>query len=397
MLERIVVMRTVGTTVHGLRAPIIREGDDLVSIFVDTVLNASKTEGFPLRSGDIVAVTEACVARAQGNYATTEQIAADVRAKFPGGTVGIVHPILSRNRFFILLQAIAKGAQKIVVLLKYPSDEVGNPLISLDDLDQSGVNPYADTLTEQDFARHFGTPRHPFTDIDYISLYKSAGPDVEIVFSNNPKAILSYTKDVLVADIHTRERTRRLLHEAGASTLYGLSDLLAKSVDGSGCNPQYGLYGSNMADDNRVKLFPRDGQAIVDTVAQRLYEQTGEKIEVLIFGDGAFKDPVAGIWELADPVVAVAYTPKLNSLPYEMKIKYMADARFADLRGEALTQAVTEFLNTSKQTAADGERQGTTPRRIYDLVGSLCDLTTGSGDKGTPFVHISGYFDHYGQ
>ncbi len=390
-------MKTLGTVVRGLRAPIIRQGDDLAAMMVDTLLSASRAEGFSPRDGDILAVTEACVARAQGNYATLSQIAADVRRKCPGGVVGVVHPILSRNRFFMLLQGIAQGADRVVVQLSYPADEVGNPLMSLDALDESGVNPYADVLDEAAFLRHFGKPAHPFTGVDYVELYKSAGPQVEIIFANNPRAILDYAPEVITADIHTRERTKRIVRQAGARAVWGIDELLTESVDGSGFNPDFGLLGSNLADDDRVKLFPRGGQALVTRVQQELKEKTGRHIEVLIYGDGAFKDPAAGIWELADPVVSPAFTEGLSGLPHELKIKYLADTKFAGLSGPALTEAIAEYIRAQKDLAGDNDRLGTTPRRVADLVGSLCDLTTGSGDKGTPFVYISGYFDHYGQ
>ena len=393
-------MRMVGTTSRGLRAPIIRQGDDLVKIVVDTVLEASKDDGFKVRDKDIVAMTEAIVARAQGNYATVEDIATDIRAKFPDGTIGVILPILSRNRFSICLRGIAMGAKKVVIMLSYPSDEVGNHLVSLDRLDEAGVNPYSDVLTEERYRELFGYEKHRFTGVDYVEFYRNlveeAGAECEIIFANDPRAILTYTDCVLACDIHTRHRTKRILKAAGAKTVYGLDDILSESINGSGFNKDYGLLGSNKATEDTVKLFPKDCQTFVDAIQTELFKATGKRVEVMVYGDGAFKDPVGKIWELADPVVAPAYTPGLEGTPNELKLKYLADNDFADLSGEALRQAIKEKIKDKDDNLVGNmASEGTTPRQLTDLIGSLCDLTSGSGDKGTPIVYIQGYFDNY--
>ena len=390
----------VGTVSRGLRAPIIRSGDNLVDIVTASVLEASKDDGFDIRNRDIVAMTEAIVARAQGNYATTDDIAADVRAKFPDGTLAVIFPILSRNRFSVCLRGIAKGAKKIYLMLSYPSDEVGNHLISLDALDEKGIDPYRDVLDLKKYRELFGYEKHRFTGVDYVEYYENlireAGAECEVIFANDPRAILSYTGNVLACDIHSRERTKRLLRAAGASIVYGFDEILTSSVNGSGYNESYGLLGSNKATDDQVKLFPRDCQALVEDIQARLYKETGKLIEVMVYGDGAFKDPVGKIWELADPVVSPAYTAGLEGTPSELKLKYLADNDFADLSGDALKEAIKEKIKEK-----DGDlvgkmvSEGTTPRRLTDLIGSLCDLTSGSGDKGTPIVYIQGYFDNY--
>lgn len=392
--------RKVGTVVRGVRAPIIREGDDLSQIVVDAIMEAHEAEGFDFGEKDVVAVTEAIVARAQGNYASTDHIAADVKAKFGDSTVGIIFPILSRNRFAICLKGIAKGCKKVVLMLSYPSDEVGNHLIGVELLDEKGVNPYTDVLTEAQYREYFGTILHPFTGVDYVDYYKNviqdAGAEVEIIFSNNAKTILKYTKNVLTCDIHTRKRTKRILKECGAEKVYGLDDILTSSVDGSGYNDSYGLLGSNKATEDTIKLFPRECQPFVDSVAEKLNKLTGKNVEVMIYGDGAFKDPVGKIWELADPVVSPAYTKGLEGTPNEIKLKYLADNNFADLSGDALKEAISNYIKTkSDNLVGQMESQGTTPRRLTDLIGSLCDLTSGSGDKGTPIVFIQNYFDNY--
>ncbi len=392
--------RTVGTIVRGIRAPIIRQGDDLVQIVADSVLNAQKAEGFAPQERDVVAITEAVVARAQGNYASIEHIAADMDEKFGDDTVGVIFPILSRNRFAICLRGIAKGRKKIVLMLSYPSDEVGNHLVSQDLLDEKGVNPYTDVLTEQKYRELFGVVLHPFTGVDYVSYYKNLitemGAEVEIVFSNNCRTILDYTRSVLTCDIHTRQRTKRILSAAGAK-VYGLDDILKAPVNGSGFNEQYGLLGSNKATEETVKLFPRNCTPFVEAVQQKLLEATGKTIEVMVYGDGAFRDPVGKIWELADPVVSPAYTKGLEGTPNEIKLKYLADNQFASLFGDALKEAVSDYIREKKAGSSEGrmESQGTTPRRLTDLIGSLCDLTSGSGDKGTPIVYIQNYFDNY--
>ena len=393
--------RLVGTVSRGIRAPIIREGDDIVGIVVDSVIEASKSaDGFRLGDRDVVAVTEAVVARAQGNYATIEQIASDVRAKFGGGTIGVLFPILSRNRFAVCLKGIAKGARKIVLMLSYPSDEVGNHLVSLDALDEKGINPGTDVLTEERFRELFGYVRHPFTGVDYIEYYKNlileAGCQVEIILANDCRNILSYTDQVLCCDIHSRERSRRLLLAAGAKKALCLSDILTESVDGSGYNEKYGLLGSNKATEEKVKLFPRDCAPVVEAIQKKLFDRTGARVEAMIYGDGAFRDPVGKIWELADPVVSPAYTAGLEGQPNEVKLKYLADNEFKDLNGKALKDAISDYIR-NKESDLTGKMvsQGTTPRRLTDLIGSLCDLTSGSGDKGTPIVLVQGYFDNY--
>ena len=392
--------RKVGTVVRGIRAPIIREGDDLARIVVDAVLEAQQQDGFQPQDRDVVAVTEAVVARAQGNYASVDAIASDVRKKLGGGTVGVIFPILSRNRFAICLRGIARGLDKVVLMLSYPSDEVGNHLIDPDLLDEKGVDPYGDVLTEQRYRELFGVNPHPFTGVDYVEYYKTliqeAGAEVEIIFANDCRAILPYTKKVLCCDIHTRERTKRRLRKAGAEVVLGLDDILTAPVDGSGCNEKYGLLGSNKATEETVKLFPRDCQDFVQDVQRSLRERTGKTVEVMVYGDGAFKDPVGKIWELADPVVSPAYTSGLEGTPSEVKLKYLADNNFAHLSGGALKAAIEEYIRQKDDNLVGKmESQGTTPRRLTDLIGSLCDLTSGSGDKGTPIVYIQNYFDNY--
>jgi len=394
--------RMIGTVSRGVRAPIIREGDDIAQIVVDSVLKASEGN-FTIQDRDVVAVTEAVVARAQGNYASVDAIAADVRSKFGDDTVGVLFPILSRNRFAICLRGIAKGSKKVVLMLSYPSDEVGNHLIDLDEMDAKGVNPWSDVLTEEKYRELFGYKKHVFTGVDYVEYYKQlileSGAEVEVVFANNPKAILSYTKSVLTCDIHTRARTKRLLKAAGAEKVYGLDDIMTASIDGSGYNDKYGLLGSNKATEDTVKLFPVNCQPVVDRIHQMLLDATGKNVEVMVYGDGAFKDPVGKIWELADPVVSPAYTAGLEGTPNEVKLKYLADNDFADLSGDALKEAISDYIRKKDEKAASlvgtMVTQGTTPRRLTDLIGSLCDLTSGSGDKGTPIIYIQGYFDNY--
>ena len=393
--------RTFGTVSIGLRAPIIREGDDLSQIVTATVRSAMENDGLKPRDRDIVAMTEAIVARAQGNYVTTEQIAKDVRAKLGGETVGLIFPILSRNRFSVCLRGIAKGCKKIVLMLSYPSDEVGNHLIDPDILDEKGVDPYRDVLTQCKYRELFGIVKHPFTGVDYVEYYsdliRACGAEVEVIFANDPRAVLSYTKTVLNCDIHTRARTKRLLLAAGAECVYGLDEIMTAPVDGSGYNEKYGLLGSNKATDDTVKLFPQACQDLVEDIQGKLLELTGKHIEVMVYGDGAFKDPVGKIWELADPVVSPAYTPGLEGTPNELKLKYLADNDFAGLSGKALQDAIKAKIQAKDGSSLVGNMasQGTTPRRLTDLIGSLCDLTSGSGDKGTPIVYIQGYFDNY--
>ena len=392
--------RLIGTVSRGVRAPIIREGDDIAEIVVDSVINAAKSEGFALHDRDVVAVTEAVVARAQGNYATVEQIAEDVRSKFGEDTIGVIFPILSRNRFSICLKGIALGAKKIVLMLSYPSDEVGNHLLDLDLLDEKGINPWKDVLSEERYRELFGYGTHQFTGVDYIEYYKelikNAGCEVQVVFANDCRAILDYTKSVLCCDIHSRNRSKRLLKAAGAEKLFGLDDILTASINGSGYNKEYGLLGSNKATEESVKLFPRNCKSVVENIQKGLLTRAGKKIEVMIYGDGAFKDPVGKIWELADPVVSPAYTDGLEGQPNEVKLKYLADNEFPDLEGEELKKAITEFIrHKDKDLVGQMASQGTTPRRLTDLIGSLCDLTSGSGDKGTPIVLVQGYFDNY--
>lgn len=392
--------RKIGTIVRGVRAPIIREGDDLSEIVANSIMDAHKEEGFSFNDKDVVAVTEAVVARAQGNYASVDDIAADVKAKFGDETVGIIFPILSRNRFAICLRGIAKGLKKIVLMLSYPSDEVGNHLVDYDLLDEKNVNPYTDVLTEEKYRELFGSNLHPFTGVDYVEYYKGLiqemGAEVEIIFANNPKTILNYTKNVITCDIHTRARTKRILRANGGKTIIGLDDILTEKSDKHGYNESYGLLGSNKATESSVKLFPRECQAFVESVAEKLKSRTGKAIEVMVYGDGAFKDPVGKIWELADPVVSPAYTSGLEGQPNEIKLKYLADNNFADLKGEELKKAISEYISQkSDNLVGQMESQGTTPRRLTDLIGSLCDLTSGSGDKGTPIVFIQNYFDNY--
>ena len=393
--------RMLGTVSMGLRAPIIREGEDLAQIVTDTVLEAMKEDGLTPRDRDVVAITESIVARVQGNYVTVDDIAQDVRNKFGGGTVGVIFPILSRNRFAICLRGIAKGCKKIVLMLSYPSDEVGNHLIDWDVMDQNGVDPYKDVLTEESYRKMFGYVKHPFTGVDYVEYYsdliRSCGAEVEVIFANDPRAILSYTKNVLNCDIHTRERTRRLLKNAGAECVYGLDQIMTAPIAGSGYNAKYGLLGSNKSTEDKIKLFPRECQDLVEDIQARLLKVTGKHIEVMVYGDGAFKDPVGKIWELADPVVSPAYTAGLEGTPNELKLKYLADNDFADLSGEALRDAIKNKIQQKDGSSLVGNMaaQGTTPRRLTDLIGSLCDLTSGSGDKGTPIVYIQGYFDNY--
>lgn len=395
--------RMVGTVSRGVRAPIIREGDDLAEIVVSSVLKAAESEHFEIRDKDVLAVTEAVVARAQGNYASVDAIAKDVKQKFGDDTVGIIFPILSRNRFAICLKGIAMGCKKVVLMLSYPSDEVGNHLIDEDLLDEKGVNPWSDVLTEEKYRELFGYRKHYFTGVDYVEYYKeliqNAGAEVEIIFANNPKAILDYTDTVLNCDIHTRARTKRILLANGAKKVYSLDDIMTESIDGSGYNDRYGLLGSNKATEDTVKLFPIHCQEMVDRIHQKMVEKTGKNVEVMIYGDGAFKDPVGKIWELADPVVSPAYTKGLEGTPNEVKLKYLADNDFADLSGEELREAIKHYIHEKDEKAASlvgtMVTQGTTPRRLTDLIGSLADLTSGSGDKGTPIIYIQGYFDNY--
>lgn len=392
--------RTIGTTSRGVRAPIIREGDDISRIVVDSVKKAALSENITLNDRDVVSVTEAVVARAQGNYATVDHIALDIKNKFHEDTIGVIFPILSRNRFSLCLKGIARGVKKIVLMLSYPSDEVGNALVSLDQLDEKGVDPYTDVLTEEKFRALFGYEKHPFTGVDYITFYKEIiegeGCEVEVILANQPKAILTYTQSVLTCDIHTRVRTKRLLKRDGAKEVFNLSDVLNTSINGSGYNEEYGLLGSNKATEETLKLFPRDGQKIVDEIQHLFKEETDKNIEVMIYGDGAFKDPVGGIWELADPVVSPAYTKGLEGQPNEIKLKYIADNEFSHLQGEELKKAITDYIeNKGEDLLGDMTAEGTTPRRLTDLLGSLSDLTSGSGDKGTPIILIQGYFDSY--
>ena len=392
--------RMIGTVVRGIRAPIIRSGDDLAEIVTQSVLKAAETEHITLENRDIVAVTEAVVARSQNNYATVDDIAADVKAKLKGGTIGVIFPILSRNRFAICLRGIAKGAKKVVLMLSYPSDEVGNHLISWDALDAKGVDPYRDVLTLERYRELFGNNVHRFTGVDYVQYYsdliRECGAEVEVIFANDARAILPYAKNILTCDIHTRERTKRLLKAAGAEAVCGLDEILNKPVNGSGYNEKYGLLGSNKATEDKVKLFPRDCEKFVDAVQKKLVAKTGKLIEVMIYGDGAFKDPIGKIWELADPVVSPAYTAGLSGQPNEVKLKYLADNEFAELCGDELKSAIKEYIrNKDKDLVGNMVSEGTTPRQLTDLIGSLCDLTSGSGDKGTPIVLIQGYFDNY--
>lgn len=394
--------RRVGTVSRGIRCPIIREGDDLADIIVENVLEAAKSEGFDIRDRDVVAVTESIVARAQGNYASVDAIAQDVKNKLGGETIGVIFPILSRNRFSICLKGIARGAKKVVLMLSYPSDEVGNELVSLDQLDEAGVNPYSDVLDVKRYRELFGENRHPFTGVDYVQYYsdliESEGAGAEVIFANHPKEILNYTKKVLNCDIHSRERTKRLLKKNGAEVVCGMDDILTAPVDGSGCNEDYGLLGSNKSTEEAVKLFPRTGKCmeLVLNIQKQFLDKTGKHVEVMVYGDGAFKDPVGKIWELADPCVSVANTEGLIGTPNEVKLKYLADNDFKELSGQALKDAVSARIKEKKEDlVGDMAAQGTTPRRLTDLIGSLCDLTSGSGDKGTPVILVQGYFDNY--
>ena len=393
--------RMLGTVSMGVRAPIIREGDDLIKIVTESIMGAIESSNLQPHDRDIVAITEAIVARSQGNYANVDKIAQDIRNKFGGGTVGVIFPILSRNRFAICLRGIAKGCKKVVLMLSYPSDEVGNHLVDWDMLDSCGIDPYRDILTEEEYRKNFGYIRHPFTGVDYVKYYsdliRESGAEVEVIFANDPRSILNYTKNVLHCDIHTRARTKRLLKAAGAEIVYGLDEIMTSSVDGSGYNEKYGLLGSNKATEDKVKLFPRDCQDMVEKIQAKLFELTGKHMEVMVYGDGAFKDPIGKIWELADPVVSPAYTSGLVGTPNELKLKYLADNDFPELSGEALKDAIKERISQKDGSSLVGNMvsEGTTPRRLTDLIGSLCDLTSGSGDKGTPIIYIQGYFDNF--
>lgn len=392
--------RLVGTVSRGIRCPIIRTGDDLASIVTDSVLAAADSEGFSLRERDVIAVTESIVARAQGNYATVQNIADDVKAKLGGGTVGVIFPILSRNRFAICLRGIAMGCKKIVLMLSYPSDEVGNELVSIDKIDEAGVNPYSDVLTLEKYRELFGVNKHEFTGVDYVDYYanliKESGAEVEIIFANRPKTILEYTDTVLTCDIHTRKRTKRILKDAGAKIVLGLDDIMNAPVDGSGYNENYGLLGSNKSTEDTVKLFPQNAQPLVEDIQKKILDATGKHVEVMVYGDGAFKDPQGKIWELADPVVSPAHTDGLIGTPNELKLKYLADNDFKELSGDELKAAISQSIKTKDANLVGNmASQGTTPRQLTDLIGSLCDLTSGSGDKGTPVVLVQGYFDNY--
>ncbi len=391
--------RKTGTISRGIRCPIIREGDDIAKIVVDSVMEAAEAEAFALRDRDVVAITESVVARAQGNYASVDAIAEDVKNKLGGGTIGVIFPILSRNRFAICLRGIAKGAKKIVLMLNYPSDEVGNALVSLDQLDEAGINPYTDVLSEAKYRELFGENPHPFTHVDYIQYYgdliRSCGAEAEIILANDPRAILQYTDSVLNCDIHSRVRTKRILRAAGAKCVVGLDEILSKPVNGSGYNAKYGLLGSNKSTEDMVKLFPNECFDLVEEIQKQFLARCDKHIEVMVYGDGAFKDPMGKIWELADPVVSPAYTKGLEGTPNELKLKYLADNDFADLKGEELKKAIeTAIRKKDDDLVGNMASQGTTPRRLTDLIGSLCDLTSGSGDKGTPIVLVQGYFDN---
>lgn len=392
--------RRVGTISRGIRCPIIREGDNLADIIVESVLEAAESEGFELRDRDVIAATESIVARAQGNYASIDAIAKDVKMKLGGETIGVIFPILSRNRFSICLKGIAKGARKVVLMLSYPSDEVGNELVSLDKLDDAGINPYNDVMDLEKYRELFGENKHPFTGVDYVQYYsdliKEAGAEVEVIFANQPQEILKHAKNVLTCDIHTRARTKRILEKNGAEVVLGLDNILTCPVDGSGCNERFGLLGSNKSTEESVKLFPRDCTDLVLEVQGKILEKTGKHVEVMVYGDGAFKDPVGKIWELADPCVSVSHTEGLNGTPNEVKLKYLADNDFKDLKGEALKDAISKRIQEKEDDlVGDMSSQGTTPRRLTDLIGSLCDLTSGSGDKGTPVILVQGYFDNF--
>ena len=392
--------RKVGTVSRGIRCPIIRQGDNLVDIAVTSVLEAAESEGFEMRDRDVVSLTESIVARAQGNYASVDDIAADVKAKLGGGTIGVIFPILSRNRFAICLRGIAKGAQKVVLMLSYPSDEVGNSLVTYDQIDEAGINPYSDVLDEAKYRELFGENKHEFTGVDYVAYYsdiiKEAGAEAEIIFANQPKTILNYTDCVLTCDIHTRARTKRILKAAGAKVVCGLDDILNAPVNGSGCNEKYGLLGSNKSTEDTIKLFPRECQDLVEDIQAEFLKRTGKHIEVMVYGDGAFKDPQGKIWELADPVVSPAHTSGLIGTPNELKLKYLADNDFKGLSGAELKEAISKSIKAKNDNLVGNmASQGTTPRQLTDLIGSLCDLTSGSGDKGTPIILVQGYFDNY--
>ncbi len=392
--------RKVGTVSRGIRCPIIRQGDNLVDIAVTSVLEAAESEGFELRDRDVISLTESIVARAQGNYASVDDIAADVKAKLGGETIGVIFPILSRNRFAICLRGIAKGAKKVVLMLSYPSDEVGNSLVTLDQLDEAGVNPYSDVLSLEKYRELFGENKHEFTGVDYVDYYagliRESGAEVEIVFANQAKTILNYTDCVLTCDIHTRARTKRILKAAGAKAVCGLDDILTSSINGSGCNEKYGLLGSNKSTEDTVKLFPRDCQGLVEDIQAEILNRTGKHVEVMVYGDGAFKDPQGKIWELADPVVSPAHTQGLIGTPNELKLKYLADNDFKGLSGAELKEAISNSIKAKQgNLVGNMASQGTTPRQLTDLIGSLCDLTSGSGDKGTPIILVQGYFDNY--
>ena len=392
--------RKVGTVSRGIRCPIIRQGDNLVDITVTSVLEAAESEGFEMRDRDVVSLTESIVARAQGNYASVDDIAADVKAKLGGETIGVIFPILSRNRFAICLRGIAKGAKKVVLMLSYPSDEVGNSLVTYDQIDEAGINPYSDVLDEAKYRELFGENKHEFTGVDYVAYYsdiiKEAGAEAEIIFANQPKTILDYTDCVLTCDIHTRARTKRILKAAGAKIVCGLDDILNAPVNGSGCNEKYGLLGSNKSTEDTIKLFPRDCQGLVEEIQAEFMNRTGKHIEVMVYGDGAFKDPQGKIWELADPVVSPAHTAGLIGTPNELKLKYLADNDFKGLSGAELKEAISKSIKAKQDNLVGNmASQGTTPRQLTDLIGSLCDLTSGSGDKGTPIILVQGYFDNY--
>ena len=392
--------RRVGTVSRGIRCPIIRKGDNLATIVTDSVIEAAECEGFELRDKDVISITESIVARAQGNYASVDAIAEDVKNKLGGGTVGVIFPILSRNRFAICLRGIAKGCKKVVLMLSYPSDEVGNELVSIDKIDEAGVNPYSDVLSLERYRELFGENLHPFTGVDYVEYYgnlvKECGAEVEIVFANQPKAILQYTDCVINCDIHTRARTKRILNAAGAKIVCSLDDILNAPVNGSGCNEKYGLLGSNKSTEDTIKLFPRECQPLVLEIQKNILDRTGKHVEVMVYGDGAFKDPQGKIWELADPVVSPAFTNGLVGTPNELKLKYLADNDFKDLSGEELKEAISKSIREKEgNLVGNMASQGTTPRQLTDLIGSLCDLTSGSGDKGTPIVLVQGYFDNY--
>ena len=392
--------RKVGTVSRGIRGPIIREGDNLVDITVTSVLDAAKSEGFSLRDRDVIAITESIVARAQGNYASVQNIADDVRAKLGGETVGVIFPILSRNRFAICLRGIAMGAKKVVLMLSYPSDEVGNSLLTYDQLDDAGINPYSDVLTLERYRELFGENKHEFTGVDYVEYYsniiKEAGAEVEVIFANQAKTILDYTDCIINCDIHTRVRTKRILKAAGAKVVCGLDDILTSSVNGSGFNAKYGLLGSNKSTEDTIKLFPQECTDLVEAIQAKILEETGKHVEVMVYGDGAFKDPQGKIWELADPVVSPAFTSGLVGTPNELKLKYLADNDFKNLSGEALKEAISNSIKSKNDNLVGNmASQGTTPRQLTDLIGSLCDLTSGSGDKGTPIILVQGYFDNF--